>query len=121
MGELQPKEKISSNRCPSPLTAVGLYHPAAGGDLDLRASLCAIHLVLQCWEWIQCVCVCFCLQQWTTACQAPGLAPQPNASVIVLQGKWGLCPSTAEHAKGRVGGRGGAGGVTMEVFTEGKA
>lgn len=57
MGELQPKDKISSNRCPSPLTAVGLYHPAAGGDLDLRASLCAIHLVLQCWEWIERVCV----------------------------------------------------------------
>lgn len=44
---------VPSHRC-------GMYHPAAGGDLDLRASLCAIHLVLQCWEWIQCVCASVC-------------------------------------------------------------
>lgn len=62
--------------------------------------------------------MCFCLQQWTTARQAPGLAPlsaKPNVSVIVLQGKWGLCPSTAEQATGCLGG--GGWGV-REVFTE---
>lgn len=49
---------------PSPwlplLPVVGLYHPAAGGDLDLEASLFAIHLVLHCWEWIQCMCASVC-------------------------------------------------------------
>ena len=71
--------------------------------------------------------VCLCLQQWTIACQAPGLAPlcaQPNASIIALQGKWGLCPSTAEQATGW--GLGAVEGETwglptMEVFTERKA
>lgn len=63
--------------------------------------------------------VCFCLQQWTIACQAPWLAPlcaKPNASIIALQGKWGLCPSTAEQATGCKGG-GETGGCQLWKFS----
>lgn len=66
--------------------------------------------------------VCFCLQQWTIACQAPGLAPlcaEPNASIIALQGKWGLSPSTAEQATGW-GGRGKRRGCQLWKFSLGE-
>lgn len=105
MGVLQQNSKtdaIGPNPGPSSSTTVELYHPAAGGDLDLGASpVC--HPSGTAVLGMDSVYVCLCLQQWTIACQAPGLAPlraEPNASVIALQGKWGLRPSTAEQATG---------------------
>lgn len=56
MGVLQQKRCNRSQSLLSPLPTARLYHPAAGGDLDLGASLLAIHLALQCREWIECMC-----------------------------------------------------------------
>lgn len=84
---------------PLSLSVVGLYHSAAEGDLDLWASLFAIHLVLQCSVGMDSLCVFF---SSTDACQRPGLAlcrAGPNASIIAPRGKRGLYLSTAEWAK----------------------
>lgn len=92
--------------------AAGLYRPAAGGDLDLRASPFAIHLVLRCREngFSTSVCV------RTPACSS-GLvharplgwhhsrSAKPTASVIVLQGGNGaLVPARLSlGGEGRLG------------------